>query len=400
MIPVYYFDKMPDVLPEDDACYIVSKHIYLKKKTGLIDSMVQVQTIDMGEVLPEYARMNLPKIKAKTFGEVVGFFGMIFKEHRSEAGTILNLKTHPTKPNLKKIDYTVPHQRVSGGGCKYDIVIGPSYLNCGTIHSHADFGAFHSGTDVNDERYFDGLHITVGHVTQLPFCSISASVVVNGKRILVDPCHYIEGIRLTKQKVQQSDMYQVLDESTIVEIPKYKKLVTPMYTAMWARSGYTAPATQKQTTFNWDDWNKMGETNTGKKLAPCEECVFKELKTQSLLEDIEFEDDLDPVNLDQDIPPYYGDHDFSAPLGGMFEHDKPTFQPGEIDEDGVKRKNRALSYTEFQSIKKSALSNSIKCTCGTTFFVDDPEKRNICPSCELEHAAQKFTMEDAMALKG
>ena len=85
---------MPEVLPDDDACYIVSKHIYLKKKTGLIDSMVQVQTIDMGAVLPEYARMKLPKIKAKTFGEIAGFFHMIFKEHKSEAGTILNLKTH------------------------------------------------------------------------------------------------------------------------------------------------------------------------------------------------------------------------------------------------------------------------------------------------------------------
>jgi hypothetical protein len=400
MIPVYYFEKMPDVLPDDDACYIVSKHIYLKKKTGLIDSMVQVQTIDMGAVLPEYARMNLPKIKAKTFGEVVGFFGMTFKEHRSEAGTILNLKTHPTNPKLKKIDYTVPHQRVSGGACKYDIVIDPSYLNCGTIHSHADFGAFHSGTDVNDEKYFDGLHITVGHVTQLPFCSISASVVVNGKRILVDPCHYIEGIRLSKEKVQQSDMYEIIDKSTIVEIEKYKKMVTPMYTAMWA-TGYTAPATQKQTRFDWASWNTLGETTAGKKLAPCEECVFKELKTQSLLDDIEFlDDDLDPVNLDKDLPPFENDN-FGAPLGGIFEDDEPSlFKPGEMDENGVTRKDRALSFTEFASIKKSALSNSIKCTCGTTFFVDDPEKRNICPSCELDHPAQKFTMEDAMALKG
>lgn len=399
---------MPEVLPDDDACYIVSKHIYLKKKTGLIDSMVQVQTIDMGAALPEYARMNLPKIKAKTFGEIAGFFCMIFKEHRSEAGTILNLKTHPTNPKLKKIDYTVPHQRVSGGACKYDIVIDPSYLNCGTIHSHADFGAFHSGTDVNDEKYFDGLHITIGHVTQLPrFCSISASVVVNGKRIIVDPCRYIEGIQLSKEKRFQAELYEILDENTIVEIQKYKKMVAPMYTtAAWARTGYVAPGTsaQKQTMFNWEDWNKLGELNSTKKLAPCEECIFKELKTQELLDSIEFlDDDLDPVNLDKDLPPfenYLGEDDFGAPLGGIFEDNGITFKPGEIDEDGVKRKDRALSYTEFQAMKNSALSSSIKCTCGTTFFVDDPEKRNICPTCELDHPAQKFTMEDAMALKG
>jgi hypothetical protein len=86
-------------------------------------------------------------------------------------------------------------------------------------------------------------------------------------------------------------------------------------------------------------------------------------------------------------------------LGGIFE-EPSLFKPGEMDENGVTRKDRALSYTEFASIKKSALSSSIKCTCGTTFFVDDPEKRNICPTCEFDHPAQKFTMEDAMALKG
>jgi hypothetical protein len=34
----------------------------------------------------------------------------------------------------------------------------------GTIHSHCDFGAFHSGTDDADELHFDGLHITIGNV--------------------------------------------------------------------------------------------------------------------------------------------------------------------------------------------------------------------------------------------
>lgn len=32
----------------------------------------------------------------------------------------------------------------------------------GTIHSHCDFGAFHSGTDDEDEADFEGLHITIG----------------------------------------------------------------------------------------------------------------------------------------------------------------------------------------------------------------------------------------------
>lgn len=38
------------------------------------------------------------------------------------------------------------------------------YRIYGTIHSHCDFAAFHSGTDDHDEIGFDGLHITVGNV--------------------------------------------------------------------------------------------------------------------------------------------------------------------------------------------------------------------------------------------
>ncbi len=34
----------------------------------------------------------------------------------------------------------------------------------GTIHSHCNFGAFHSGTDTNDMSKMPGLHITIGHV--------------------------------------------------------------------------------------------------------------------------------------------------------------------------------------------------------------------------------------------
>lgn len=40
------------------------------------------------------------------------------------------------------------------------------YVLFGSIHSHADFEAFHSGVDDADEIDFDGLHITIGHVNK------------------------------------------------------------------------------------------------------------------------------------------------------------------------------------------------------------------------------------------
>ena len=68
-----------------------------------------------------------------------------------------------------------------------------NFLCVGTIHSHCDFGAFHSGTDIGDEEDFDGLHVTFGHNNLVEF-SISATIVVNGNRLQVDPLEVLEGI--------------------------------------------------------------------------------------------------------------------------------------------------------------------------------------------------------------
>ena len=249
--------------------------------------MVKVDSIDMGDVLPEYARMNLPKIKAKVFGKVQGFFRMVYGRYSSEAGVILNLHTHPLKQTLKRIDYTVPHQRVSGGGCKYQIVVDPKYINCGTIHSHSNFGAFHSGTDVNDERYFDGLHITVGH-NAMEEISISACIVVNGKRIKVNPLDYIEGIEFTETR-SNNDFYKFTDPSVVVENQKDFDYVTPVgYTHHTQHRTSAANSGLVVKRLDWDSWKKEVPLDT---TVPCKECVFKELKIESLLDEVDFEDE-------------------------------------------------------------------------------------------------------------
>ena len=47
---------------------------------------------------------------------------------------------------------------------EYQKLINAGYVLYGTIHSHCNFSAFHSGTDDRDEIEFDGLHITIGNV--------------------------------------------------------------------------------------------------------------------------------------------------------------------------------------------------------------------------------------------
>ena len=66
----------------------------------------------------------------------------------------------------------------------------------GTVHSHAGMSAFHSGVDDADEKTFDGLHITLGNMNDDDI-SISASIVANGYRVIVDPTEYVNNLEMT-----------------------------------------------------------------------------------------------------------------------------------------------------------------------------------------------------------
>lgn len=48
---------------------------------------------------------------------------------------------------------------------EYQDLIKEGWIIYGTIHSHCNMPAFHSGTDDSDEENFEGLHITIGKVT-------------------------------------------------------------------------------------------------------------------------------------------------------------------------------------------------------------------------------------------
>jgi hypothetical protein len=74
----------------------------------------------------------------------------------------------------------------------------------GTIHSHCDFSAFHSGTDERDEATFDGLHLTFGNVNRENF-SIAGSVVFCNSRSKVDPSTVCEGIESIQQQIETDE---------------------------------------------------------------------------------------------------------------------------------------------------------------------------------------------------
>ncbi len=177
-------------LPDDNIYYMITKNgPYMRKKLGFIDCVVPVKTISILKDITPYATMSIPKIPADIFAQITAFFRNVYDEYQAESMVLMFLNTKTNKYYVH-----VPYQKVSAGGINYHrgFVLEDHIMVC-SIHSHANFGAFHSGTDHDDERSFDGLHITIGKLGD-KFVEIVSSIMVNGTRFKVDPIDYIEGI--------------------------------------------------------------------------------------------------------------------------------------------------------------------------------------------------------------
>lgn len=183
--------------PQDDIYYIVAKEgIFLKKKVGVMESIAPVQNISILNSVNTMAKMHIKKIPGIKFARVVAFFKEVYKQYFGEAVVLL---FYDEKTKAYKI--VPPHQKVTGASCDYNKGISIEGMQMiGTIHSHASMSAFHSGTDDNDEKHFDGLHITVGHLNN-DAVSISASIVSNGHRFVVQPEEYIEKLKTVEEQV-------------------------------------------------------------------------------------------------------------------------------------------------------------------------------------------------------
>jgi PRTRC genetic system protein A len=181
-------------MPDDDILYIVCKEgIYLKKKLGIMESITPVKNISTLETVQMMATMHIKPIPAFQFAQVESFFREVYKEHHSEAIVLL---FYNEERKVYKI--VPPHQKVNGGSVDYNRAITIDGFNMiGDIHSHANMSAFHSGVDDKDEESFDGLHITIGNCGS-ENVSISASIVSNAQRFIVEPSDYINRLALTR----------------------------------------------------------------------------------------------------------------------------------------------------------------------------------------------------------
>jgi hypothetical protein len=118
------------------------------------------------------------KIPGSIISQAQNFFRRIYDKHHAEAEVLITMHN-----DTKAFRLFVPYQRVSHSGVKsiYEPThVDRNYTVVGTLHSHCDFSAFHSGTDSGDASDMDGVHFTIGHNTrEVP--EIVAMVAMAGK---------------------------------------------------------------------------------------------------------------------------------------------------------------------------------------------------------------------------
>lgn len=193
MYPIICYNE-DAVIPDSGTFFVVAANgFYLHKDTGVLSGFVKVESIGL---LNEFncgseIKFHLRKIPGCIVANVRKIFAEVFDRYRSECCVLLYYSKAYDQYTI-----VVPQQYVGYACVHYDRPSISNLLNStpvGTIHSHSDFDAYHSGQDHHDESSFDGVHITFGNNDESSI-SISASLVMNGERMTVDPLDIMEGI--------------------------------------------------------------------------------------------------------------------------------------------------------------------------------------------------------------
>jgi len=192
LFPVYLASQNYKA-PEKGSYYLVAKDgIYFRQECDLGSAFVKVKEIPHLVPAPSGVNLTVPKIKGLVVAKAFAFFREVFTQHRSESYVTLLFNKEQGE-----FDIYVPKQEVTYSSVSYDRGDNGSkdgWRPIGTIHSHCDFSAFHSGTDTGDEASFDGIHITLGNVNRDEFSMVS-SVVFSDNRKQYDPMELIDNVR-------------------------------------------------------------------------------------------------------------------------------------------------------------------------------------------------------------
>jgi proteasome lid subunit RPN8/RPN11 len=288
MFPIYLADRR-NMNPKDDICYIVAKNgLFVKKKLGIMESITPVKDVPSleYEVVP-YAKMKLPKISKPIFCSIFSVFRKVYELYRSESTALLFYNE-----KKKKFKVGIPYQKVSFASVEAIKMGSPQgYITVASVHSHCNFSAFHSGTDITDEEYIEGLHITIGNVDEDQF-SLVASIVSNGKRFKVDPLDFINGIDENLETENTKLKYLIVGGYIENYNPEWLNFISGTKYEPSVVTKFTSPfydAITFKDIKNYGQYFRQREESKNKLHDPCQVCPFSREKEPELtVEDLFF----------------------------------------------------------------------------------------------------------------
>jgi len=226
-IPILIAKSMEEIEAiQEPYAYIIGKDgFYIKKTNKFFKSLAKIESIPNMLEVKEYCILNeIDRLPYEIVQKTIVFFKRIFAKYKSEAVVLL---LH----DASGWDLYVPTQSVGAASLSYTVNAEDfkGKTLAGSIHSHADFGAFHSGGDSDDEMNFDGIHITIGNVNSS--LSFSCSIVVNGFRQMVDINDVIKDIPEVK-----------IDDAWISRVNEFKETIPkealPLLSPLQPEYGY------------------------------------------------------------------------------------------------------------------------------------------------------------------
>lgn len=163
VIPMPANGKPPD--PGAAPYFLVAKDgIYIRKNMFFGPVTVPIKEIPTLPDVPDKQQitLNFPKFPATMLGQAWSFFRWAWDTHKAEA--MLDITWH----NDHGYRFFVPRQVAIGAGVRClrnETHFSDGWQHIGTIHSHCNGSAGHSGTDTHDAESHDGIHMTMGRVS-------------------------------------------------------------------------------------------------------------------------------------------------------------------------------------------------------------------------------------------
>lgn len=257
-----------------DPYYVISHEgTYVHKRTALGTALVPIDGMpDNLRKMPETHRngrftFEAPRLPAGIVSQIFTYFEQVYDNWTSEAEVILTYKPDADPPYR----VFVPWQRVSAAHV-YSIFnptnIADGWQLVGTVHSHANFGAGHSGTDTSDGSKFPGIHLTFGNVKDAQ-PSFAAMAMFNGKQYHFDPNDLADLSNVRDGTFPNFWMrYVIRDEATATKVASKLETIVPK-TEIDRFLGKTVTTVFKPTVnYNnygyqydfdhWGDWGKHG----------------------------------------------------------------------------------------------------------------------------------------------